>query len=962
MNRYQLFLYLVFTSIIAMGQQDHYGFSKIPLTKTFNTNDYDGGIQNWDIKEDKRGFIYVANNFGLLEYDGVSWRRYVVQNNTRLRSLFIDIDGKIYGGGQNQLGYFTPDSTGFLKFVSIRDQLEISQRPLEDVWRIVKYDNSILFSSYQGILEYKDNKLEWMTESFGSEMAFVVGEMLFTYVPEKGLSKWNGEQFEHLAGSEVLKRSSVKAILPHKNNSLLIFQEDGNVFVRKENQFVKWLIGANEFLLESQINQATLLSNNNIAIGTQNNGLLLMSSEGEIVKHLTKGKGLNNRTVLSLHEDRFNNLWLGLNNGITMVELGSPFSLIDEQSGLPGTGYTALLHNDQLFLGTSNGLFYQNIQPDPIAEEAQQYRIVVNSGGQVYNLQSIDDKLYLSHHEGAFVVNKGRAEKFYNESGVWKLMKIPKTDQLLMGGYEGFNILDPNNLDSHEQVMNFNESSRVFEFMNDTTLFMTHGYKGVYKIALDRTNLEASNIQFYGADSGFPSNILINVFNLSDQLIFAAERGIYTYNHEYDSMTHVDELETYLGRDTHVSELSQDVAGNIYFLSNNTIGYLARNPFGGYEKHTAAFSRIIKYLSDDLENVSIIDHENVFFGAKEGFIHYNPSIRKLRNQPFKAFIRSVTAKTKTDETLYGGASDSTIYTDEIPSLPAFFSSLRFSYAAPYFDGQDELEFQFMLENFEKDWSEWSKNTEKEYTNLSQGDYTFRVRSRNVFDEISEEATYTFRVYPPWYRSKAAYIAYALVLVAVFGVSMFILDIKHKKDKAVLTINQKRELMRKDHELVEVSKKSEEQISKLRNDKLRSEIDHKNRELATTTMHLINKNEFMLSVRDALKESTKNGPKDFKKIIRDIDRNLSEDEGWEQFTKHFDQVHGDFLSNVKKDHPTLTPQEIKLCAYLRMNMSSKEIANLLNISVRGVEISRYRLRKKLDISREVNLVEYMMEYS
>ena len=119
---------------------------------------------------------------------------------------------------------------------------------------------------------------------------------------------------------------------------------------------------------------------------------------------------------------------------------------------------------------------------------------------------------------------------------------------------------------------------------------------------------------------------------------------------------------------------------------------------------------------------------------------------------------------------------------------------------------------------------------------------------------------------------------------------------------------------------------------------------------------------MLTVRDAIKESGKNGNKDgFKKIVRDIDRNLSEDEGWEQFTKHFDQVHGDFLSNVKKDHPGLTPQEIKLCAYLRMNMTSKEIANLLNISVRGVEISRYRLRKKLNISRDVNLVEYMMEY-
>ena len=186
------YLYLLLFAFLAKSQGDRYGFSKIPLTKTFNTIDYDGGIQNWDVKEDKRGFIYVANNFGLLEYDGVNWRRYVVHNNTRLRSIFVDSNGRIYGGGQNQLGYFEPDSTGFLHFVSIRDQLTSDSRPLEDIWRIIKHDNNILFSSYQGILKYDGKKLEWMKESFGSATAHVVGNTLYSQFPEKGLTKWNG--------------------------------------------------------------------------------------------------------------------------------------------------------------------------------------------------------------------------------------------------------------------------------------------------------------------------------------------------------------------------------------------------------------------------------------------------------------------------------------------------------------------------------------------------------------------------------------------------------------------------------------------------------------------------------------------------------------------------------------------------------------------------------------------------
>ena len=962
MMRPVFYLYLLLLAFLAKSQGDRYGFSKIPLTKTFNTIDYDGGIQNWDVKEDKRGFIYVANNFGLLEYDGINWRRYVVQNNTRLRSIFVDADGRIYGGGQNQLGYFEPDSTGFLHFVSIRDQLTSESRPLEDIWRIIKHDNNILFSSYQGILKYDGKKLEWMKESFGSATAHVVGNTLYNQFPDKGLTKWNGQDFELLPGGGELKQKSVASILPHKSNSLLIFLENGDIYHFQGSSINKWKNDANDFLNESQINSAKLLSNNTIAIGTQNNGLLILSTEGEILKHLTKGKGLNNRTVLSLHEDRFNNIWLGLNNGITMVELGSPFSIIDEQSGLPGTGYTALLYDNQIYLGTSNGLFHQSIKPDPLSEESNQYQLVENSSGQVYNLQNIDNRLYLSHHDGAFTVEKDKANRIFEASGVWKFMKAPSSDELIMGSYEGFYHGDESKQPKLARMGDFKESSRVFEFLNDSTLFMTHGYKGAYKITIDPSKKQIADTKFYGAENGFPSNILINVFKLSDELIFAAETGIYQYDNVSDQMKHVEELESYLGTGSHVSEMSQDLAGNIYFLSNIGMGYLEKTPFGGYERHMAEFSRIGKYLSDDLENVSIIDNENVFFGAKEGFIHYNPSIKKARNQPFKTFIRNVAAKTDQDEVLYGGSGLEKIIDENMPSLPAYFSSLRFNYAAPFFDGQDELQFQYLLENFETDWSEWTSSNEKEYTNLSQGDYTFRVRAKNVFGDISEEASFTFRVYPPWYRSRLAYILYAITLVTIFGLSMLILDIKHKKDKKALTLNQKRELMKKDNELVEVSKKSEEQISRLKNDKLRAEIDHKNRELATTTMHLINKNEFMLGIRDAIKDSAKNGTKDsYKKIIRDIDRNLSEDEGWEQFTKHFDQVHGDFLSNVKKDHPTLTPQEIKLCAYLRMNMTSKEIANLLNISVRGVEISRYRLRKKLNISRDVNLVEYMMEY-
>jgi len=962
-SRTLICLTLIFIGKFSIAQTDHYGFAKIPFTKTFNTDEYKGGIQNWDISQDKKGFLYIANNFGLLEYDGHSWRNYLVSNNTRVRSVFVDYDGRIYLGGQNQFGYFEADDHGNLVFISLYDQLQEKDKNLEDIWKILKYEDKIWFCSYLGVITYDGKKLHKIDSGYPHELIFEAAGNLYASSFSHGLGKWNGHSFSLINGSDVLTGKEISAILPHKNNGILIFLKSGITYQYLNGQFQKWQLPYESFLTKSLINTAVLMENNDMAIGTQNNGLLILDQNGQVKHHLTKERGLSNRTVLALHEDQFNNLWLGMNNGIALVELSLPFSTIDEQTGLPGTGYCATLYDNKIYLGTSNGLFYQQANTDPLSPD-NDYQLVEKSGGQVYNIQNIHGDLILSHHDGAFEVKGGKSYPFFKETGTWKVTKTPLKDEILAGTYDGFSLFknSTNHIQFDTNIPDFQESSRVFEMANDSVMFMSHGYKGVYKITFSHDYNKMKKLEFYGKNAGFPSDILINVFRIGNELVFPAEHGIFKYSSSQDRFIHHTELEGYLYTEAHIMEIEQDYNGNIYFLSDRELGYLEKTTYGNFEKNTTSFERIRKYLSDDLENISALDPENVLFGAKEGFIHYNPSVAYIRNQPLKTYIRSIETVTEDYELRYNGAGEISQTIGEEMKLPAHFSSLKISYAAPYFDDQEAIQFQYQLENFDKDWSEWTSINEKEYTNLSQGNYTFKVRAKNVFGEISEPTEIAISVFPPWYRSRLAYALYGIGLLLIFGIAMYIQDALYKHDKEKLTQEQKRELEKKESEIVEVSKKSEQEISKLRNDKLRAEIDHKNRELATTTMHLINKNEFMLTLRDTIKDISKSGSKDsIKKLIKDIDRNMAEDEGWDQFTKHFDQVHGEFLTNIKKDHPNLTPQEIKLCAYLRMNMSSKEIANLLNISVRGVEISRYRLRKKLNISRDTNLVDYMMEY-
>jgi DNA-binding CsgD family transcriptional regulator len=271
-----------------------------------------------------------------------------------------------------------------------------------------------------------------------------------------------------------------------------------------------------------------------------------------------------------------------------------------------------------------------------------------------------------------------------------------------------------------------------------------------------------------------------------------------------------------------------------------------------------------------------------------------------------------------------------------------------------------------LDGFDKEWSNWDNKNEKEYTNLAEGNYSFKVKAKNHLGQVSSEASYEFVILPPWYRTKLAYLTYffffSLSLLALLG----FISRKHNKEKNVMIQKQVSELDKRDSELKSIKTKSEQEIEKLKTEKLKSDIKHKNKELATSTMHLINKNEFISHVKQNLTSLVRKNPKDplindLKKIMSSIERNISEDNDWKHFEMHFDQVHGDFSKRLKEKYPNLSPQDRRLCAYLRMNMTTKEIANLLNITVRGTEISRYRLRRKLGLSRETNLAEFILNF-
>jgi DNA-binding CsgD family transcriptional regulator len=953
-------------AVTALSQSNLAG---VPSVRNFSTQEYGGGIQNWDIAQDKRGLVYIANNFGLLEFDGSRWQIYRVKNGSKMRSVAIDEAGKIFVGCQGDFGFFFPDKQGNLHYTSLADSLPAQYRNFDETWNVFLDEGRVYFCTFSNIFVYDHDTFTVVKPVHPLELSFFVNRELYVEERERGITQLNNEDLNVLPGGDFFKNKGVSSILPYYSNRLIVSTFQQGVYEVNNGMIKPWRPDLQAYFKEAIVNIMVRLKNGNFAVGTQNHGLLIINDEGKILVQLTSGRGLQNRTVLSIFEDDLQNLWIGQNNGLAYVELGSPFTFINEQVGLPGTGYTAYLDDTKFYVGTNTGLYVKDIA----AREAS-FKLVENTRGQVYHIGRYGNDLLMGHHNGSFRIDNDKSTLLSSEPGAWIFLQLrQKMNLLVEGSYNGLQLLQKKNdqWTYSSKLDGFKESSRVMEQDRDGTLWITHGYKGVYKVLFNDSTTRIKSADFYGADKGFPSNVLINVFNIRNELIFTSENGIYKYDKKTDQFVREPFFSNLLGDHVQLWHIREDAFGNIYFTGRDQIGLLRRNTAGNYTVEANSFNKIRGFLNDDLENMIVLENNEVLFGAKEGFIHYDPNVKMNAESRFKTHIRKFSTTTTGDSLLFYGnyVSDKRITEiqseNEIITLPYKKNSVNFTFSATSFEGNGEVMHQYYLDKFEKTWSEWTPQTQKEYTNLREGKYTFHVRSRNVYGEISKEMTFQFFIDPPWYRTALAYVIYGCTVLGLLYTGFGLLDRKHKHEKRLMNIQQQKELIRKDNELEILAQKTQDEITRLKNEKLEAELMHMNKELGTSTVLILNKNEFIAGVKDNLrsisKKSSEEVSKELTRLVRDIEGNLSSDQDWEHFQMHFDNVHGDFSRRFRAAYSVLSPQDMKLSAYLRMNLSTKEIAHLLNISVRGVEISRYRLRKKLQLDRKLNLQEYILNF-
>jgi len=950
-----------------------YGQNTIALPEVVNytKQNYKGGTQNWAIRQDRNGIMYFANNEGLLTFDGIYWRVYPLPNKTKIRSLEIGSDNKIYVGAENEFGYFTPDTRGALTFVSLKKLVQKKDEGFADVWNVVEHDGKIFFRASNRIFLYQDNTITTYRPKSSWRYMGGNGQVLIAQDAANGLLKFENGSWEVLPGQQMLPKGYLAtAIIPYQQGSFLLTTLDHGVFIINDKKAVKLESPFVEKISRERIYAAIRVNDELIALGTQQGGCYTVNNKGEFIYRFNKTDGLQNNNVLSVFRDKDSNIWLGLDSGIDFIANNNAIKNIYPATSKEGGGYASIIFGGRFYIGTSIGLFSVPVGSfDDLSFVKGDFSFVQNSNGQVWGLSEVNGKLLMAHHDGIFEIDGMTAKPIVKRNGFWgfvPLSRISPVSHVAVGTYYGIDFLNDQNgsFQPAGAVSNFDIASRFLctDTRDENVIWTSHPYRGIFKIT---TNGKESGVsRLYTNKDGLPQSLNNKfVYKIKNKIIAATENGIYEFDHEKDRF-HVSSFFNNIFKGIRVLYLKEDQAGNIWFVRDKQLGVVDM---------TQSKPRIIYIpelnhkLVSGFEYINPINKNNVIVGAERGFYHINYEKYKQNKNSLHVSIRSVKAIGNKDSLLFGGylgdVNEVKKQSDKQElRIDYDLNSVRLEFSSNLYSQQSNLEYAYFLEGFDQAWSGWSGKGEKEYTNLPAGDYIFQVKVRNNFGNESTVSFYHLVILPPWYQSLWAYAFYGLVIV-VLGYLFY-----QWQEKRFAAQQQKYQEEQKRlqylHQL-EIEK-SEKEIIKLNNEKLEAEITHKNTDLATSAMHLVQKAELLSKLKTDLSRILKNSEDEkisdeVKKIIKVVSEENKVDKDWGQFSKHFDTVHSNFLISLKEKYPNLTATELKMSAYLRMNLSSKEIAQLMNISLRGVEVSRYRLRKKLQLPTEINMFNYFLGF-
>lgn len=889
----------------------------LPFVENYNKSDYQGDNQIWNVAQGNDKAMYFANNHYLLRYDGVIWEKYSLPNKTIIRSILIEGD-RIYSGSYKEFGYWYRKN-GKMHYVSITKNLRLfDEKDNEEIWKIFRFKDSLYFQSFNDVFIYNGKHIQKIKFPFLISYCFVIDNAVYAASVNKGLFKMEGSKISSPKGWEVLKNTVVHAVEKYQGKTYIFTQKRG-VFTVESNGLKAWDHPLNEALKSNGINVAKFIKNNKLVVGTGNKGVFIYDFKTNTFKNIDRNNVLMNNSVLSIGFDKEEDLWLGLDNGIAHVEVNSPISFFYDNSGILGSVYSVATINKGYLIASNHGIF---------EFDSGNFKMLPNTQGQGWNITKIGDKYVIGHNDGTFCYENGGLTKINNVSGGWNFSKSMINDTYFQSTYSG--VLVYNDAAKLQENKIINDLSKPIKYVaqnKKNEIWAADNYRGLYRVLFD-DNYKTKKVENITQQSKITNDFGVKIFEFRDEILFLINNVWYTFNSISSKLEENELFNTNFKNISDVVAIDQD---HFMVLQDGILYHI-------YSHNNKFVWNIIqeKYYKGKLinENLRIFKSQNHYLlNLDDGFISLQLEYQNKQNKGVKVEAYNNNELLPDDGKIKHNTElrinvISGIYGASKPNL--FYQINTGKNYIPISNGAIVL------------------------NNLSSGSHSvviFKHDGAN-YDKVS---SFDFRVAQPWYFSFWMILLYLLIIGAVL-----FFYYKWNKLRYTQKLKLQAEELKHQREILEMELKAENELNVQEYEKhiLELELQTKSSEVAGKSLSIAKQSEMIENIQNIL-----NSEKDFNKLKSEIKKAIKINEvnkhEWEIFETNLNQIHNEFIINLSKKYPHLTPKDIKLCVYLKMNLSSKEIAPMMNISFRGVELHRYRLRKKLNLTQDENLSKFLL---
>jgi signal transduction histidine kinase/CheY-like chemotaxis protein/ligand-binding sensor domain-containing protein len=776
-NRFGLVVALLLFAVPAFAQGQPSALGRHPeegrpFVRVYTPDDYGAGPQNWAILFDKRNVLHVGGTGGVLQYDGASWRLIDVANGQTVRSLAQDDQGRIYVGSVSELGYLAPNAVGELRYVSLLDKVPPAERTFTDVWRTYVTPDGVYYQTVYALFRWANGQMRvWKPADRFGRVTYLNGRLILPQ-PGVGLTELVNDELRTLPGTAQFGNEVYPVLLPFDDTRFLIGTRADGFFLYDGATAAAFPTDFDSFLKRAILYRGTVLPDGSYALATTSGGVAIMDRQGHLLQEITAATGLPADQTYYVTSDRTGGLWVGTGSGVARVETPSPVSFFDERDGV-GSASDAARFRGRLYISGQNGIVY--LQPAVGASPARflPVRGIANQTWQLLETKPSPGRpaqLLAAASDGLFAVDGDAATVVQASVGgslnvATILQSTIDPDRLWVGLFNGQitmrwgdgRWIDEGRLPLTDQVRSLVETKAGVVWAGTQTT-------GVIRVVLDRADAPGARkaeLTRFGTAHGLPVGG-VSVSQIDGVVWFSTLTDRVRYFRFDDTTARFVEDRTFdVVRERRFKGgfgPKQHADGSVLVNVGFETAVMHRRPDGTYSVDTRTFSR----FNDLGLNGDYLDPDGVIWFAASGgrVLRYDPKRQSaLAVAPPVAIVRRVTVN---GTVTFGGDMDQ----GTLPELPPSSRSVRFEFAAPSFGHESATEYQSRLEGLDADWSPWTTESRRDYTNLGFGRYTLRLRARDYTGQSATEAIYPLVIQAPWYRTWWAYLLALLGLASL----------------------------------------------------------------------------------------------------------------------------------------------------------------------------------------------------